>query len=453
MIDELSNIKLLRYINSKIPPPLRRHYSYYKNTRDLIDSTQKNSTSEVFDFQLSQLNKILKIGWKIEGYKKFWLDNGFSKKEILHLNEAYEIPVISKEIIKQNRAFFNPVDKNYKKTTTGGSTGSPFIIYEPEHQSRIEAAFIHDAWSNFYPEISINTKTTILRGIKINKDWEFDPMRGLILSTFSLKKNSILKFKSLIEKYCTPVLHAYPSSLFLFAKMLKENSINHGFKCICLGSEPLYDYQINLIKEVFKSHIVHWYGQGEKVVFASNKPNDYKFHIYPQYGFTEVLTKSRLKQTLGKKGNIIGTSFWNTSMPLIRYDTQDIGVVSKYPDISESTYSFVLDQISGRSQDFILTNLNSIIPVTALNVTCSRFHEINRVRFHQKEPGAVELNIELLPDITTFDTNLLIEELKTLTKNSITFIPKKVDSISPTKNGKHVYLIQELNIKPYLANE
>jgi phenylacetate-CoA ligase len=447
--------KVFRFINSKIPPRYRRHFSYYKSTRRLISRTKNKSVSSVHSFQLDQINKILAIGWQISGYKKYWETAGFQKKKLFSLSEISEIPVITKKYIKEQRDEFQPLDSPIRVTKTGGSTGTPFQVFEPIFQPRIELAFIHDSWSNYHPEVSLKTKATILRGTKIDGKWKHDPMKGLLLSTFQLSEETAHEFASLIDKYKTPILHAYPSSLYQFAKFLKENELNlsHTFSVICLGSEPLLTYQKKLIDEIFKAPVCHWYGQGEKVVFASSIPEKEGFHIYPQYGYTEILNERNEPVKEGEQGKIVGTSFWNTTVPLIRYNTSDLGIVKTYPKDPDSSFSFVLSEISGRSVDFLLTSEETLIPVTALNVTCAQFEEIKRVRFYQKTPGKADLLVELMPGINSFDFQKLTESLKELTQRKIDIDLTIKDHIPPTKSGKHIYLKQELDLSEYIRIE
>ena len=99
------------------------------------------------------------------------------------------------------------------------------------------------------------------------------------------------------------------------AKIMRDNNLvmNHKFKAIMFGSEPLYGFQKELINEVFKTKLCYWYGHTEKSILAGNCEFDDRFHVYPQYGITEIIN-----------GEMIGTSFWNYATPFIRYKTTEI---------------------------------------------------------------------------------------------------------------------------------
>ncbi len=448
MNKKIINNTFLRFLNSKIPPPFRRNYSYYNEITKLLN--ENLSEKSVKELQLKQLNKVLEVGWRIPGYVSFWESNNFKKKELTHLKEYLEIPPINKEYIRSKRSEFAPVTDSYIITRTGGSTGNPFQCYDPPYMSRIEQAFILDAWRQHYFQINIETKSTILRGAKVKKNWAYDPMRGLILSSFRLKEEIVMEFVKLIDRYKTPVLHAYPSSLYQFSKYLKRLGCfpKHKFKLIALGSEPLTEYQKNLFEEVFEAPISHWYGHGEKVVFAANRPNKSYHFVEKLYGITELLGKDKHQISVNEEGELVGTSLWNTCMPLIRYRTGDRAISSEIWD-KDINQPSVLSSIIGRKHEYLVTKKGSLLTVTAHTLLYGMFDEIKRVRFEQNKVGIAILHIELMDKNNHFNLSRLHTLFTELMGDDIEIKLNLVEEIKPTKSGKHIYLDQKLDLGDY----
>ena len=74
-----------------------------------------------------------------------------------------------------------------------------------------------------------------------------------------------------ISKQDFKYLHAYPSSAFIFADLIIENDDcgRFPFEIILLGSENIYNFQIEKIKKAFPlSKINHWYGHSEQAILA-----------------------------------------------------------------------------------------------------------------------------------------------------------------------------------------
>lgn len=448
MNPKIVNNKFLRFLNSKIPPPFRRHYSYYKDTTDLLLQDLDNIETEAI--QLAQLNKVLEIAWKIPGYSHYWKSFGFNRTKLNSLSDYKDIPVIDKPYIRNHRDDFKPLLDNYRTVKTGGSTGNPFQCYEPIHQQRIEQAFILNIWRSHFTEVDIKTKSTIIRGTKLSGIWNYDPMRGLFLSSYKLTKETTLEFIDLIEKYKTPILHAYPSSLYQFAKYLKQlNKFpKHQFKLIALGSEPVADYQKETFKTVFKAPITNWYGHGEKVILAGTKPHSEAHYVEKLYGITELLDEKNQAVTLGEEGELTGTSLWNNSMPLIRYKTGDKAISSK--DWGEKLIQpEVLSRIIGRKHEYLVTKNKSLVPVTALTLSYGRFNEIKRVQFYQEKIGVATLYIELMNPAKPFDQKALKLLFKELLGSQIDIELSFLSEIKPTKSGKHIYLVQNLNMSDF----
>ena len=431
-----------------MPPLLRKHYSYYKQTTELLSKDFGNK--ELEKIQLKQLNKALEVAWKIQGYKKFWFSSGFNHSQLSDLGDYKEIPVIDKEYIRNNREDFKPLHSNYRTIKTGGSTGDPFQSYEPIYQQRIEQAFILHIWRRYYAEVNIKTKSTIIRGSKLDQTWKYDPMRGLFLTSYQVTKKTVLDFIELIDRYKTPILHAYPSSLFQFSKYITQLNKypKHQFKLIALGSEPLAVYQYELFKSVFNAPIVNWYGHGEKVILAGTKPNHNSHFVEKIYGITELLNDRNEAVGVGEVGELVGTSLWNNVMPLIRYKTGDKAVSSKDWG-KELKQPEILSKIIGRKHEFLVTKNKTLVPVTALTLSYGKFDEIKRVQFYQDEIGIATLHIELMDPNNYFNSDTLSSLFKELLGDQIDIKLNFISKIEPTISGKHIYLVQKLNMSDF----
>lgn len=139
------------------------------------------------------------------------------------------------------------------------------------------------------------------------------------------------------------------------------------------------------------------YGWVAYVVAAENKSrNDltglagyaeevHVVHPYVTYGLTEVVD-----------GHLIGTSYHNFDMPLIRYDTGGlVEDVSESPMVGHLTTAFAIRE--GRSGDFIEAGNGKKIPLTAL--IFGRHHHAfdvaDYIQIHQDVPGKAILYVTL----------------------------------------------------------
>lgn len=456
MLPAIKNNIIIKYVYSWFPPSYRKGYSYYHYIRNLLKTTENYSHNEFNDFQLNKLKNIVNYAWEnVIGYRTLWDSHNFHPEKLKSLGDINLIPIVDKKILRNNiSAFTNKNIKNISFKTTGGTTGVPFGYYQEYRNTFIEKAFIHDLWSKKVPNISLKTKSTVLRGKKLNNIITYDPMIGLILSSYDITLNNVKKYITAIEKYKTPLLLAYPSSLFLLANFVKDHkiNINHKFKCIMLGSENLYDFQKTIIKDVFQTEISHWYGQGEKVAFAGNCENNDDFHVYPQYGITEILNNDGNPVNKGEVGQIIGTGFWNFATPFIRYKTSDFAQLGD-DNCSYCSLNYkLLKKIEGRLQEFIVGKSHKLIALTGITVVCGKLDDIMQFQFHQDTVGKIRFEYVKKGNVAKVNEKNIYNELKQKLNDEFDIEIKEVSYINGTNQGKMCYLNQKLDVNRYLKN-
>lgn len=71
-----------------------------------------------------------------------------------------------------------------------------------------------------------------------------------------------------------------------------------------------------------------WYGHSEYQILAGECEYSNKLHVYPQYGYTELIPTGK-KHINGKDiFEIVATGFNNYYMPILRYRTQDYATLA-----------------------------------------------------------------------------------------------------------------------------
>lgn len=447
MKNSLKKISFFRKIRSVLPESFSDHYRDYTRFRESIKGSRDFTDSQWKEFQHSKLKELIHLGWDhIDGYRKYWEKAGFHPDQFQSPDDIARIPLITKSIIRQDpEAFINPRETSRFLHKSGGSTGVPFQFYEPANARIIEKAFMHEIWSRFYPGISLKTRSTIIRGKIIKNEIRFDPMLGLILSSFNLTEENVRHFVKAMDRYKTPLLHAYPSSLYFVARIMKKHSIKpgHSFQAIMLGSEKLYDFQKETIQEIFKAPVCHWYGQAEAVVLAGNQRDDNLFHTEPMYGYAEVLTNDEKTARAGESGEIIGTGFWNTVTPLIRYKTLD-----RADTATDFAGRGTLRTIHGRMQDVVVSGSGALLSLVGLAPVMAQYNEVDNFRFVQEEPGKLQLLI--IPAMEGYKgPEQVVRGVRNALGEGYQVEIREVSEIQPSPTGKNTFLEQRLDVEQF----
>jgi phenylacetate-CoA ligase len=252
-----------------------------------------------------------------------------------------------------------------------------------------------------------------------------------------------------LKQFKISYIQAYPSAISIFARFILENEFNQlpPIRAILAGSENLYPSQRKLIENAFKCRVFSWYGHAEKAALAGECENNKYYHIFPEYGYLELLGKDGNKITNDREiGEIVVTGFNNFATPFIRYRTSDLGVFSKDKCTCGRQYQ-LLKRIEGRLQELIVSKTDRLISMTAINMHSNVFDNVRQFQFYQDKKGEIVLNLVKKKSYTQKDTECIKNELQKKLGNDMGLNFHFVENINRTKNGKYRFLIQKLPIK------
>lgn len=301
--------------------------------------------------------------------------------------ESY--PVVNKTIIKENLdSFFSKGIDSSKLTrvVTSGSTGTPFAVY-------------HDASKKLR-----NTADTILfgnlagydLGMKLNylKIWTVvnrksgfksfmeninpidvtqlgdDNVKALLYSFLSSRvKQSFLGYASALETICN---------------YLDRNSPNiriPNVASVIAMSEGLSPVAKEKIHTYFGVHAVSRYSNVENGIIAQQMPNgSNEFEINWASYYIEILAfEADTVVEIGVLGRIVITDLFNFGMPMIRYDTGDVGSFM----VSSDNQRLLLRTVDGRKMDQVFNTNGEIISSFTITNNMWEFTEINQYQFIQ----------------------------------------------------------------------
>jgi phenylacetate-CoA ligase len=190
------------------------------------------------------------------------------------------------------------------------------------------------------------------------------------------------------------------------------------------------------VEEVFGCRVYRWYGHAERVVLAGEGARTPLFYFFPTYGYVEF----GLPDADGLC-EIIGTSFHNRAMPLIRYRTGD------YARLVENGREFswpAASEIVGRGHEFLVSAGGRRISLTAFNMHDAVFDHLYAVQFYQDAPGRAEFRY--IPGPRFDKAQLARIHARILEKLGDDFDVelKAVSAVEKTARGKHRWLVSKL---------
>jgi len=279
--------------------------------------------------------------------------------------------------------------------------------------------------------------------------YSFDPWRNmLILSSFEIKESNAMKYLDLLNRYKIEYINAYPSSIFNLIQLSGLNRINiPSLKAVFLGSENILEYQVGRIKEFFGIKTVYyWYGHGELCCLGGTCEQTNNYHFFPSYGLTEFIKNSDTSNRTNNFVEIVGTSFINPAMPLIRYKTSDYGIENKSTCMCGRNHK-LLSKVLGREQEIAVGFNGERITLTALifGRHSEYFKHVIKLQIINTMPGYLVVNVIKKDSYTLDHETEIVNNLSSIEGMPFNTKVNYVSKIESTKSGKHRLLIREFD--------
>jgi phenylacetate-CoA ligase len=442
----------LRRIAAVVPMKMR-FPSVYWDWRKFLGNAAPWPLAEIEAWQLQQAQAIIRHAYDhTSGYRELYRQAGVTPDDIRSLADIQRLPFVTKELIRDNLEAFSAREPGRRYVTTGGSTGIPFGFYDTPLQSSIESAFIHTFWNRVGWQLGM--RNAVLRGGYVGSadaPWVYDAFRReLNLSSYYLTAATLPAYLKALRRYRPPVLQAYPSSLAIFCDLLADagQTGTVPFDIVLLGSENIYDWQLEKFREALPgARLYGWYGHAEKVAYAPWCENSDRYHLQPFYGYTTVVRDDGREAAEGEEGELVATGFHSRATPFIRYRTMDRAVKGPAFCPACGRWFRLLERISGRSHEVIVTGTGRYISMTAINMHTDIFDALRQFQFYQEQPGRVVFRYVPKADPAPAELDRIRATLSEKLGGDTELSLERVASIPRNKSGKFSFLDQRLPIK------
>lgn len=389
-----------------IPASLRYGQSYtrFQNEAREVESWDAETIRR---YQLAALRDSLIAAGKTPFYAKRFIECGVDPEKFESLEQLSDYPLLTKQdLLLHREQMVNPEfdAKQRLYITTGGSSGVPVGFYLHKGVSRPkEQAYLEAQWAR--RGYRVGDRVAVIRGGVTSSKADgsistFDATRNwLILSSYHLTLERLPEYVAALNKFRPQHLHAYPSAALMLARGMEQIGLKLGFPLTSLlcGSEKLSATSQHHLEQFFGARVLHWYGHSERVVLAAQGRTSNHLHFWPTYGFVEF-------GEADADGNreIIGTSFHNHVMPLIRYRTGDFcsptfqsrGSGAGGPTLESQATWPAAEAVVGRDYEFLISATGRRISLTAINMHDDIFDGLLAVQFFQERQGEVECRFQ-----------------------------------------------------------
>ncbi len=300
-------------------------------------------------------------------------------------------PVTNKNLIKMSSVSFESDEYTNKKTfkaSTSGSTGTPFtVLHDLDKKKR------HTADVRFYWESVGHAYGTQFFYLRIwtdqNKKSKFVQKKQNIvpIDVFKMDDTRIQAFLEQVGSTDSPKsILGYASALDRIVKYIQQNPSDRSHAnvvSVIAMSESLDLPTKKVLSDYFDCPVVSRYANTECGMLAQHTAdleNDFLLNLASYH--IEVLDLEKdVPAEEGEPGRIVVTDLFNKAMPMVRYDTGDIGVLGKVEKSGRIQYVF--KKVEGRKMDSIYDTQGE--PISSYTITNNmwKYIELTQYQFIQ----------------------------------------------------------------------
>ena len=393
--------------------------------KSIFDKNQWLSEEALNQYQSAKLRQIITHAYhNVPYYQKLFKENNIIPSDIQTVKDLKNIPFLTKDLLRRN---FSPLvardAKKYRAVllSTSGTTGGKLNFYTDKPSNVLEFVYYWRFWNwagyklgDTFAELTAEFFVFFRKNI--NTLYSFNRFsRRLVVNSLLISRTYLDGFISVFRKFKPLFLKGMPSNLYMLALVLNEKR-NHGisFQGIFSQGENLPQYQRDFIEKVFSSRVFDSYGHMERTAAISQCPLG-AYHIHSDYGITELedphlpVGQEDNKDSCVKE--IIGTSLYNLSMPLIRYRTGDLINLNRSPQRCSCGRGFpTIASIAGRNTDTIITPDRRA--VTALYTVFDRIPEIVMGQIIQEDIDQLLVKIVSASEDADGTDRILMEKIR-----------------------------------------
>jgi phenylacetate-CoA ligase len=406
------------------------------------------SPTQLRQYQNKRLRSVVDYAYRyVPYYHDKMRAQDITPDDIRSVDDVSNLPLVSKDEIRSTEPSYRVSTQkrlqDLKIVRTTGSSGTPFLVY-------IDG--VEDAWRK-----AIYMRANIFCGQQPRDNWVVITAPHHFGDTTSLQRRLNMYAQRVVSIFLdvdaqiefirnadADILDGYSSTLTTIAKRVDREGITDITPRLLFGNAEIIDPSSRrYLERVFDAIYCDQYGCAELDRTAWQCPQRVGYHMDLDSVITEVVDEEGQPVATGERGEVVMTSLFNYSMPLLRYAVGDVAVLSSDECSCGVTFP-MMDRIEGRADAFPMLPDGSLVSpliFTAAMMRYKYFDKIRNYRFIQTRPDRFLVHVEKEDDhiAEAILAKALIGDLQAKIGNGrsdIEFHVEFVDQIPPDATGK-----------------
>jgi phenylacetate-CoA ligase len=423
-------------------PPSIRYGKTYVDALNFFHQTESWNAEQFKAYQNQKLRQlILHVYEKVPYYRKIFDERSLKPADINTVEDLPKLPFLTKSLAREHIEELLPSDIKPGKTEfwhTSGTSEKPLkLVLDKSTVAWERAEAVRRLlWLGYMKgnRLAIVRGTPLTNPKRIFKYLSFN--RELRISLMRSDEKSLFIAASELKRFEPDFITGWPSCIYLLATWMKRNNFKMpGPKYVLTSSENLYPHYRKEIESFFGAKVIDSYGQNEFVATAVQCSHGKGYHTVMEMGIIELIPYREPFY------EIVGTSFYSPSMPLIRYKTGDLAIPSALPCIcGRSTPT--LASVVGKTSDLVIKVSGEDFFATEPHLALYQFEEIREVQIVMEDDDRIRVLIvpwdKLSQDTVSRLTVRLTEVFGSASKR---LVVETVDEIRTAPSGKRQFVV------------
>ena len=353
-----------------------------------------------------------------------------------------KFPVINKQLIRENFEAFRSEayrSKHNHQVLTSGSTGKPFkVLQDKSKRNRNTADTLFFAGRAGY---NIGARLYYLR--LWDKQYQKGKIQSFVqnMATYSVDELDDANLSRLVQQLegdkSNINILAYTSALETICNYVEKNHgkpLSGKFSSIIAVAEALGNDVRHKVRKYFGVDAISRYSNSENGIlaqrFSGNEASSFEIN-WASY-FVELLDLNEDKPVqLGEPGRIVVTDLFNYAMPMLRYDTGDVGIMEE----DKTNGSLVFTKIEGRKMD-MFTNTKGEYVSSHIIHHILQFRGIEQFQFVQEDGDEYIIKLKVSKKLDSQDEQALLDQYQEYFGDDANISIVYVDDIPLLPSGK-----------------
>jgi phenylacetate-CoA ligase len=395
--------------------------------------------------QRKRLRRLLIIANGAKWWRDYFAKNDFNPYKLKNIKDIEPLlPVTRQDLVDvEKKDFYSRQDDTKAmlwRATSGSTTGTPFSWGMDRHL--IHVSDLANFFNHVYQGSDDIVKNFLSRDFYVEVNRSPNPttsaFRHFIAGRFFVNFTSKFftteegeKIKLLASSIDGNILRMLPSQAQPLIDLMKD----HGYRprpLVCAFVGESLDKKVRAsVEGFFSCKVVANYGVQETGFIGFecySHPNLY--HICMDRFLVEILGDDKRRLAYGEEGVITVTCLDNTSMPLIRYQMGDLGILHKTSDFPCSCI-VQTELLEIRGRDINLIKLSDGRSIPAVNIL-RRFNKepfvsgVRRVQVVQNQYDAIEIILEVRSHIPREPIQRIVDWIR---KFGLTVVVRQTSNI------------------------